>query len=85
MSDDTWREEVAQLLESCATALRAHKDRRGAADLGSALAYLQRAEDRGDKGATLLLAQVTATPKLDDTERFTFSPGELEKLAARKR
>jgi hypothetical protein len=84
MSTDVWREDVAQLLESCAASLRAHKDYKGAADLGAALAYLQRAEDEGEKGATLLLAQVTATPSLDKTERFTFAPGELETLAGKK-
>lgn len=84
MSNDAWREEAAQLFESCAASLRAHKDRKAAADFGAALDYLQRAQQEGEKGATIVLAQVTATPSLDETKRFTFAPGELEKLEGRK-
>jgi hypothetical protein len=81
MSNDAWREEVALLLERCAASLRSHRDRQGAADFGAAMAYLQRAEDKGEKGAVTLLAQVCVAQSLDRTERFSFSPGELEILA----
>jgi hypothetical protein len=83
MSNDTWREEVALLLERCATSLRERKDRQGAADLGAAMAYLQRAEDEGERGAITLLAQVCVVRSLDQTERFSFAPGELELLEQR--
>ena len=84
MSKNGWREEVAILLERCAESLRAHKYHRGAADLGAALVYLQRAEDEGEKGATTLLAQVGDVPSRDRTNRFTFAAGELEQLKERK-
>lgn len=83
MSNDAWREEVALLLERCAASLREHRDRQGGADLGTAMAYLQRAEDEGDKGATTLMGQVCVARSLDRTERFSFAPGELEMLEAR--
>ncbi len=80
MSKEAWREEVASLLERCAACLREHRDRQGAADFGAAMAYLQRAEDAGEKGAVTLLAQVCVARSLDRTERFSFAPGELELL-----
>lgn len=83
MSKDAWREQVATLLESCAACLREHRDRQGAADFGAAMAYLQHAEDEGEKGAVTLLAQVCVARSLDRTERFSFAPGELELLEQR--
>jgi hypothetical protein len=83
MSNEAWREEVALLLERCAASLREHKDRQGAADFGAAMAYLQQAEDAGEKGAVTLMAQVCVARSLDRTERFSFSPGELEQLESR--
>jgi len=83
MSNNAWREDVAQLLERCAACLREHRDRQGAADLGTAMAYLQRAEDEGEKGATTFMAQVCVARSLDRTERFSFAPGELEQLEAK--
>lgn len=83
MSNDAWREQVATLLERCATCLREHRDRQGAADFGAAMAYLQRAEDEGEKGAVTLMAQVCVARSLDRTERFSFAPGELELLEQR--
>jgi hypothetical protein len=82
MSNNTWRTEVATLLEHAATSLRENKDRLAAGDLGAALAYLRRAEESGDKGAGIVMAQVTARPAGEHTERFTFAPGELEELEA---
>lgn len=83
MSNKAWREEVALLLERCAGSLRAKKDRLAAADLGAALAYLRRADETGEKGAAVVMAQVDARPASDQTQRFTFAPGELEELEAR--
>jgi hypothetical protein len=81
MGKDAWREEVASLLERCAASIRAHRDRQAGAEFGTATAYLQRAEDGGDRGAAALLEQVCMASSLDRTERFEFSPGELENLA----
>lgn len=80
MGNDAWREEVALLLQRCAESLRANKDRSAAADLGAALAYIQRADEHGEKGATILMAQMNGSAGLDQTKRFTFAPGELEEL-----
>jgi len=83
MSNDAWRENVALLLERCAASLREHKDRQGAADLGAAMAYLQRAEDKGESGAVTFMSQICIARSLDHTERFSFAPGELELLEQR--
>ncbi len=82
MSNNPWRTEVALLLEHAATALRENKDRLAAGDLGAALAYLRRAEESGEKGAAIVMAQVAGRPAGDHTNRFTFAPGELEEIEA---
>lgn len=74
---------MAALLESCAASLRAHRDRQAGADFGTAIAYLQRAEDEGERSATALLAQAGSVRGDDRTERFSFVPGELEDLSGR--
>lgn len=83
MNQDAWREEVALLMERCARAIRERHDRQAGADFGTAIAYLQRAEDDGERGAVTLLEQVCIARSLDRTERFSFAPGELEILANR--
>jgi len=76
-----WQAEVARLLEEAAGALRGRKHRRVLVALGTAIAYVQRARDDGDTFAQDLLSLTVESPKEDPTERFTFSPGELEALS----
>ena len=83
MSQDVWREEVASLMQRCAQEIRDRRDRQAGADFGTAIAYLQRAEDDGDRGAIALLEQVCIARSLDRTEKFSFAPGELEILTNR--
>ena len=83
MSQNAWRNEVALLLESCAASLRAHRDRQAGADLGTAIAYLQRAENDGERSATALLVQAGTVRGDDRTQRFSYAPGELEDLSGR--
>jgi len=81
MSDGRWQAEVARLLEQAAEALRTRKHRRVIVALGTAIAYVQRARNDGDTFAQDLLSLTVESPKDDPTERFTFSPGELEALS----
>jgi len=80
MADLPWQAEVAALLEQAAQALRSKRHRRAIVALGTAVAYVQRARDRGDRFAQELLSH-TVENKEDRTERFTFQPGELEALS----
>jgi hypothetical protein len=80
MTQHAWRSEVASLFEHCAEMLRARQDRQVAAAFGTALAYLVRAEDAGDRGATAVLSQVQRLRCEENTKRFSFAPGELEEL-----
>jgi hypothetical protein len=82
MADAPWQLEVARLLEEAAQALRAKRLRRVIVALGTAVAYVQRARREGDHFADELLSHTVESPKDDPTERFTFSPGELEALGA---
>lgn len=79
MADLPWQAEVAGLLEQAAQALRSKRHRRAIVALGTAVAYVQRARDSGDRFAQELLSN-TIDNKEDRTERFTFQPGELEAL-----
>jgi len=81
MPEAPWQDEVAQLLEVAAQALRDKVDRRAVRSFGTAIAYLQIARESGDKLATELLAHAFETAKDGPTERFTFQPGELEALS----
>jgi hypothetical protein len=83
MPKDAWRNEVARLFEQCAASLRASRDRQAVADFGTAMAYLQRAEGEGEQSAIALLAQASCIGGKDETERFSFAPGELEKLSGK--
>jgi hypothetical protein len=80
LADVPWQAEVAGLLEQAAQALRARRHRRAIVALGTAVAYVQRARDRGDTFAQELLSHTIESPKDDPTQRFTFQPGELEAL-----
>jgi len=80
MPKAVWRDEVAKLLEQCAQSVRTRGDRQAASALGTALGYLQRAEQTGDLGALALMGQVRNTQHGENTQRFSFAPGELEEL-----
>jgi hypothetical protein len=80
MADLPWQHQVATLLEQAAQALRTGARRRAMVALGTAVAYVQRARDRGDSFAQELLSHTVESPKDDPTARFTFKPGELEAL-----
>ena len=84
MQDAPWQDEVARLLEQAAQALRDKADRRALRAFGTAFAYLELARETGDRFASELLAQVFENAKEGPTERFTFQPGELEKLSTRR-
>lgn len=83
MSGVSWPTQVAGLLEQAAEALRHRKHRRALVALGTAVAIVQRARDGGDAFAEELLSYTVESTKDDPTERFTFSPGELEALSVR--
>jgi hypothetical protein len=82
MAKGDWRSEVAKQLEQCAAAIRARTDRVATTSFGTAIGYLQQAEEAGDRGAAALLDQAANAKKNEDhTQRFSFAPGELEQLA----
>jgi len=83
MTEVAWQAQVAGLLEQAAEALRTRKHRRAIVALGTAVALVQRARDQGDAFAQELLSYTVENTKDDPTERFTFSPGELEALSVR--
>ena len=83
MPSAAWEAEVARLLGEAAEALQNRRHRRVIVALGTAVAYVQRAGEQGDKFAQELLRHTVANPKEDRTERFTFEPGELEALSIR--
>ena len=82
MREAPWQDEVAQLLEQAAQALRDKADRRAVRAFGTAFAYLELARENGDRFASELLSQISENAKEGPTERFTFQPGELEKLSS---
>jgi len=79
-----WRQHVAAQLIEAGHALSAGNSRRASAALGTAVAYLEKARASGDAGASALLLQLSVSHENDSTERFSFAPGELEQLSARK-
>lgn len=83
MTGVNWATQVAGLLEQAAEALRNRKHRRSLVALGTAVAIVRRARDQGDAFAEELLSYTVESGKDDPTERFTFSPGELEALSVR--
>jgi hypothetical protein len=85
MAKIPWRNEVAELLEQCAAALRNRNDRQAIASLGTAIGYLQQAEENGDRTAIALLGQTGSTTPDDRTQRFSYAPGELEALVGSRR
>jgi hypothetical protein len=80
MTQSPWQAEVAQLFEYAAQCLRQHQDRQAIVAFGTAVAYLQRAQDEGERTAAELLAQFNEAERDGQTQRFKFAPGELEEL-----
>jgi hypothetical protein len=83
MPPTRWREEVAALLADAGQALIARQDRQVAAKLGTALAYLEKAELTSQPGARELLAKVRAISPEQETERFRFTTDEIEEIKRR--
>jgi len=83
MAPTRWREEVAALLADAGQALIARQDRQVAAKLGTALAYLEKAEQAEQPGARELLAKVRSMTPEQETERFRFTTDELEEIKRR--
>jgi hypothetical protein len=79
-----WREQVAEQLIEAGRALSAGNARRASAALGTAVAYLEKARASGDPHASALMLQLSVSVEVESTERFSFAPGELEQLNARK-
>ena len=79
-----WRQHVAEQLIEAAQALSAGNARRASAALGTAVAYLEKARASGDPSASALLLQLSVPAEVESTERFSFAPGELEQLNARR-
>lgn len=80
MDASSWREEVAALFEQVASSLREKSDRRALVAFGTAIAYLQKAHRKGQRTAGDLLSQLVEAVADGPTQRFTFSPGELEAI-----
>lgn len=85
MAATRWREEVGELLTEAAQALMARQDRQVITKLGTALAYLEKAELTGQPGARELLAKVRAISPEQETERFRFTTDEIEEIKRRAR
>jgi hypothetical protein len=79
-----WRQQVAEQFIEAGRALAAGNARRASAALGTAVAYLEKARSSGDPNASALLLQLSVSVEVESTERFSFAPGELEQLNARK-
>ncbi|MEI9937783.1 MAG: hypothetical protein WDO69_11240 [Pseudomonadota bacterium] len=80
-----WRKHVGEQLIEAGNALSAGNARRASAALGTAVAYLEKARASGDGSASALLLQLSVSVEVESTERFSFAPGELEQLNARKK
>lgn len=76
-----WREKVAALLVEAGQTLSAGNSRQAGVVLGTVLAYLEKGRASGDDAAAELLLQLVPRVKEDPTERFSFAPGELEKIS----
>lgn len=80
MPQTSWQIEVAQLFEYAAECLRQHHERQAVVAFGTAVAYLQRAQDEGERTAAEMLAILGEVDQDGQTQRFRFAPGELEEL-----
>jgi hypothetical protein len=81
VSGVAWREKVAALLVESGHALSAGNARLAGVGLGTVLAYLEKGRASRDDAAAELLLQLVPRVKEDPTERFSFAPGELEKIS----
>jgi hypothetical protein len=79
-----WREQVADQLIEAGRALSMGNARRASAALGTAIGYLEKARACGDPVASTLMLQLSVSVEVESTERFSFAPGELEQLNARR-
>jgi hypothetical protein len=68
------------LLVEAGHALSTGNSRQAGVALGTVLAYLEKAKASGDAAAADLLLQLVPRLREDPTERFSFAPGELEKI-----
>jgi hypothetical protein len=80
MAPSNWREDVATLLREAGSALVARRDREAAQVLGTALAYVEKAQARGEPGAAELARKFRDAAEDARTEKFRFEPGELEAI-----
>ena len=76
---------MGALLAEAAQALIARQDRQVVTKLGTALAYLEKAELTNQPGARELLAKVRAVSPEQETERFRFTTDEIEEIKRRAR
>jgi hypothetical protein len=76
----TWRETVASLLAEASRSLTAGNANLAGVALGTVQAYLEKASASGDTVAADLLLQLIPRVQEDPTERFSFAPGEIEKI-----
>jgi hypothetical protein len=84
MPPSNWRDEVAKLLGEVGGALVARRDREAAKLLGTTLAYVEKAQARGEQGAAELFRHFREVAENAGTERFRFEPGELEAIKSRR-
>ncbi|MEI9947420.1 MAG: hypothetical protein WDO74_00135 [Pseudomonadota bacterium] len=84
MASLLWREHVGAQLIEAGRALSSGNARQASVALGTAVAYLEKARASGDPSASALLLQLSASVDGESTARFSFAPGELELLSARK-
>ena len=77
-----WRETVSSLLTEAGRALSVGQSNQARIALGTCVAYLEIAQRSGDGVARELLRQLVPSTNEELTERFSFSPGELERLEA---
>jgi hypothetical protein len=79
-----WRQHVGEQLIEAGRALSEGNARRASAALGTAVAYLEKARASGDPSASAMLLQLSVSANDEGTARFSFAPGELEELNARR-
>ncbi len=77
-----WRETVSSLLTEAGRSLALGQPNQTRIALGTCVAYLEIAQKSGDAVARELLRQLIPSTNEELTERFSFAPGELERLDA---
>jgi hypothetical protein len=79
-----WKQHVAEQLIEAGRAMSVGNAHRAGSALGTAVAYLEKARASGDPNAAALLLRLSVAVEVESTERFSFAPGELEELNARR-